>query len=83
MATYSLHQDINSRFSYPELIELIFRRKNWLLIKAKYGLTSEYMESNIYKGEGDENEEMGSLHLSKSTLLQIEYLQQKLSKVAK
>jgi len=34
IATYSLHQDVKGRYSYPELIELIFGRQKWVDVKT-------------------------------------------------
>jgi hypothetical protein len=37
-AIYSLHQDSSKRYSWPELIELIFGKKMWQEIKMRYKL---------------------------------------------
>ena len=37
-ATYPLHQDSHGKFSYPELINHIFGKKEWEKVKAIHGL---------------------------------------------
>ena len=45
--TYPLHQDGNGRFSYPELIELVFGKQKWLDLRTQYGLKGKSMESKV------------------------------------
>lgn len=82
-ATYSLHQDIQGRVSYPELIELMFGRKQWLSVKSRFNLQGENMVSQVYLGEARDldDEQIGHISFSQIFLLKAEYFISKLFSV--
>lgn len=68
-ATYPLHQDREGRFSYPELVEYIFGRKEWERVKQTFGLSGGNMDGKSTSGLADELR----LELSPKLLLEIEH----------
>ena len=53
-ATYPLHQDSASRFSYPELVEHIFGKKQWEKVKLIHGLSGSAMDSKAAGAQAEE-----------------------------
>ena len=44
--SYPLHQDAQGRFSYPELLELIFGHEEWPELQRKFGLTGTHLQTS-------------------------------------
>lgn len=48
--SYPLHQDDQGRFSYPELLELIFGHQKWPELQKKFGLTGTHLQTSSGSG---------------------------------
>lgn len=67
-ATYPLHQDKGGRFSYPELVEHIFGKKEWEKVKLVHGLSGVAMDGKAAGAKAEEPR----LEVSKNLLLEAE-----------
>ena len=51
--SYPLHQDDRGRFSYPELLELIFGPQEWQELQKRHNLSGKNLKSSIDGSKGN------------------------------
>jgi len=68
---YSLHQDFDKNYSYPELVELMFGEKKWNECVQRYGLRGQGMTSFV---EGTKKSKGFTGSYTESLKAQLEYM---------